>query len=270
MASIAPARKRAHYPSQIKLFGECRRRYRLKVVERRKVDEPFSPGLEKGRVAHDVLKLCGAEWMLSGGMPADLRSLVAGRLPRDEYPADAAWEADVAEVVEWVKFGLSYLDPYATVLGVELFLRRSYRPDDGADPVPLGVVVDIVLLRTDDHGERFIEVVDYKTGKHFEDEGVAPVVTRFALKPLIAKHLPGEGFAPVVYTELYLAKRVPRTQELTLPACLEGWEEVKRTVAQIEAEEVWAPTPSPLWQWCPFNGNGCWPDTADGESDDIW
>ena len=31
-------------------------------------------------------------------------------------------------------------------------------------------------------------------------------------------------------------------------------EEVERAVA---AETTWAPSPSPLCEWCPFNGNGC-------------
>jgi len=267
MTRSTPSRR---YPSHLELFKQCRRRYFLKVVERRKAKEPLSPALEKGRVAHEVLKICGTDLKESACLPADLRTLVAARLPSDRYPTIAAWEADVAEVVGWVKYGLSYLDPYATVLGVELFIDRTFRPDDGGAPIPLGVVLDIILLRTDDTGEQFIEVIDYKTGRNIEESSLAPVMARFVLKPLIGKHLPGDGFAPVVYTSLYLAKRLPRSQELTLPSCLEAWEEVKRTVAQIEAEDVWAPMPTPLCQWCPFNGDGCNPTLAEEEDDGLW
>ena len=34
---------------------------------------------------------------------------------------------------------------------------------------------------------------------------------------------------------------------------------VKRTLAAIAAESTWAPSPSPLCEWCPFNSNGCDP-----------
>ena len=258
-----------HYPTQLELFHQCRRRYLLKVVERRSREEPFNPSLAKGIVTHDVLKLCGSELKSTASLPADLRSLVAPRLSREQYLTDLSWENDVSEIVEWVKFGLTYIDPYASILGVELFLDRTYRSEDCSAPVALGVVVDLLLLRTDKNGNRFLEVIDYKTGKHMEEPTFASVMARFALKRLIDRHLPGDLFAPVVFTQLYLTKRLHRSQELTPPECLAGWEVITRTIAAIEAEEEWAPNPSPLCQWCTFNGNGCSPEAPDTNGD-LW
>jgi hypothetical protein len=257
------------YPSHLERFQQCRRRYHLQMRGPRPLDQPFSAALAKGNVAHEVLKICGKEWQESVSMPADLRSLVAPRLPRDFYPSQATWETDVDEVVEWVKYGLSYLDPYAAILGVEQFLARTFRPDDGSPPIPLGVVIDLLLLRTDSQGARFFEIIDYKTGKHLDASLFAPVMSRFVLKRLINTHLPGESFAPVVFTELYLCKRHVRTSEMTLERCLADWEEVKRTLAEISAETTWAPTPSPLCEWCAFNGNGCDP-TLEEDVVGIW
>jgi hypothetical protein len=169
--------------------------------------------------------------------------LTAPRLPRGVYPSAAAWESDVAQVVEWVKYGVSYLDPYATILGVERFLDRTYYPEDGSGPIPLGVVIDLLMLRMDSNGRRFIEILDYKTGKHLDGSLFVPVFSRFVLKRLVDATLPGENFAPVVFTELYVAKRHVRTSELTLERCLADWEEVKRTLAAIAAESTWDPTP---------------------------
>lgn len=260
---LSPAPTRRLYPTQLELFQQCRRRYHLKVVQRRPVDQPFSSALAKGNVAHEVLKICGREWMASASMPADLRALVAPRLPRLHYASSAAWEADVAEVVGWVTYALSSLDPYATILGVELFLDRTFRPDNDSAPTPLGAVIDLLLLRTDSNGAKFLEIVDYKTGKHLDGSLFAPVISRFVLKRLIAKHLPGDTFAPVVFTELYLAKQQVRSSEMTLERCLADWAEVKRTLADIAVESTWAPTPSPLCDWCPFNGNGCVPSSEE-------
>lgn len=270
----APIRSRAAYPrrlypSHLELFQQCRHRFRLKVVERRPVADQPGPALAKGNAAHAVLKICGREWMETASMPADLRSLVVPRLPRADYASDAEWERDVAEVTDWIKYGLSSLDPYAQILGVEQFLERTYSPEDSSIPIPLGAVVDLILLRTDQAGARFIEVVDYKTGKNLDASLFAPVLTRFVLRPLIKRHLPGDDFVPVLFTELYLAKEHVRTSELTLTRCLDDWEEVKRTLAAITAESTWPATPSPLCEWCPFNGNGCTP-TIDEEPGTLW
>jgi hypothetical protein len=258
-----------HYPTQLELFHQCRRRYLLKVVERRAVSEPFSPALAKGIAAHDVLKVCGNELRATASVPADLRPLVKARLSIREYLTDLSWSHDVDEVVEWIKFGLSHIDPYATILGVELFLDRTFRPDSGSAPLALGIVVDLLLLRTDETGERFLEVIDYKTGKRMEDQTFAPVMARFALKRIIDRHLPGVAFPSVVFTELYLAQGAVRSQELTFPTVLAKWEEVNSTISAITSEKAWAPKPSPLCRWCPFNGNGCTPESAE-DSGDLW
>jgi hypothetical protein len=133
----------------------------------------------------------------------------------------------------------------------------------------LGVVIDLILLRTDSQRAQFIEIIDYKTGKHLDASLFALVLSRFVLKRLINTHLPGESFAPVIFTELYPGKRHVRTNEMTLERCLADGEEVKRTLAGIAAETSWAPTPSPLCEWCPINGNGCEP-TSKEDSMSLW
>ncbi len=263
------ASPRRLYPSHLELFQQCRHRFRLKVVERRPVADQPGPALAKGNVAHAVLKICSREWMETASMPADLRALVAPRLLRADYASDADWERDVAEVVDWVRYGLTYLDPYAQILGVEQFLERTYFPEDGSTPIPLGAVVDLILLRTDATGAPFIEVVDYKTGKNLDASLFAPVLTRFVMRPLIKRLFPGNDFFPVLFTELYLARQHVRTSELTQARCEDDWEEITRTLAAITAEEMWPATPSPLCEWCPFNGNGCTP-MIDEESGTLW
>jgi hypothetical protein len=255
------------YPSHLKLFADCRRRYRWKVVERRCVAEPFSPALAKGNAAHQILKRC-----LDGlrqpepSLPMDIAGLVRGRLPLEHYPSALARDADVAEVTGWVKRALGHLGPHDEVLGAELFLRRGYRGDEECAPFEAAALVDLVLLRAAPDGERYVELVDWKTGRSGWEDPFAPVIARFAAKPLIAQHLPGVQSPRVVYTWLYLAEGEPVSLELDLGLCAERWEEVKRAVGEIRAEQTWAPSPSPLCGFCPFNGNGC--DAAAAPPDD--
>src|SRR4051794_15845202 len=118
MATAPHASHGPHYPSQLKLFGDCRKRYLLKVIERRRVEEPFSPTLEKGKVAHAVLKLCATRIMHDPAATfADLDRLVALQLPREPYPSTPSWRSDIDEVSAWITYGLAYLDPRATILG---------------------------------------------------------------------------------------------------------------------------------------------------------
>lgn len=271
MAHVQFPTRQLHYPSQLKLFRECRRRYHLKVVERHRVDEPFSPSLEKGKVAHAVLKICADGLMRERPhLPANLADLVAPRLPRDAYPSDASWRHDTAEVINWVKYALSYLDARGEILGAELFLNRHFPSEEGHRGFSVGTVLDLVLLRHDDDGP-YIEVIDYKSGRSGRDDPLSPVIARFVLKRLIKRHLPDGGFGRVVYTELYLAEKVPRPLELDLPLCMERWEEIKCLLAEIEAEKAFPPSPSPLCGFCPFNGNGCLAAVGEQANDgELW
>jgi hypothetical protein len=66
---------------------------RVELIGERRASEPSSSSaLIKGTVAHQVLKICGREWMTSASMPADLRSLVAPRLPRSQAASHGVWE----------------------------------------------------------------------------------------------------------------------------------------------------------------------------------
>jgi hypothetical protein len=271
MTTTALAPTGPHYPSHLKDFTECRRRYQLKVIERRKVDEAFSSALTKGNVAHTVLKLCADELRRTPRRHvSDLHTLVEPRLLRAPYPSDLAWRADVEEIVSWVRYGLSYLKD-TTIIGAELFLRREYPGDDECEAFTVGARIDLVLLRRDEDGEPYVEVVDYKSGRSGWEDPLAPVMARFVLKTLLRQQLPARTFSRVVYTWLYLAERAPHRLELELDLCLERWDEVKRVVAEIGAEELFPPSPSPYCRFCPYsNGNGCPIGLIEEDDGELW
>jgi PD-(D/E)XK nuclease superfamily len=272
MATTTAAPNGPHYPSHFDLYRKCPRRYWLKVIERRRVDEPFSAPLEKGRVAHAVLKTCANHQMkLPPSCPANLHALVEALLPREPYASDAAWRVDVEEIVGWVKYALEYIGSPAKILGAELFRIRKYRGDEECAPFTAGALLDLILLRRDANDNLYAELVDYKTGKSGWENPLAPVISRFVAKPLLDPHLPGGPSARVVWTELFVAERVAQHTELDLQLCAEGWEQLKRLVVEIGAEEVFPPSPSPQnCRFCPYSGNGC--DAAMPEDDDgeLW
>lgn len=259
------------YPSHLKLFSECRRRFLYKIVERRRVEEPPSVALAKGNAVHSILKASLKSLMLPNPrLPLDLEGLVRGRLPLELYRSESIRQADVAEVTAWLKSAYSYLGPSDEVLGVEQFLRRRYPGDEFCEPFEAAALVDLVLLRGAPDGEPYVELIDWKTGRSGWEDPLAPVMARFVAKPLIARGLPGARNPRVVFTWNYLAEQDRVSLELDLGTCAERWEEVKRSVSEIHSEERWEPSPSPLCGFCPFNGNGC--DAAMTQPDDgqLW
>jgi hypothetical protein len=66
--------------------------------------------LERGRVFHDVVKLCiDLLNRVPPSCPARLHDVVRSRLPRWLYATDDAWHADVDLIVDWVKTALTYI-----------------------------------------------------------------------------------------------------------------------------------------------------------------
>jgi hypothetical protein len=157
------------------------------------------------------------------------------------------------------------------ILGAELSLKRTFPGDDNYDPFIAGARIDLVLLRTDKDGTPFIELVDWKTGRRGWANPFAPVISRYVATPLIHRHLPAGTNGTVVWTEFFVAERNATHTALTLPRCLEAWEQVKVLVDEIDSETVFPPAPSPqTCRFCPFAGNGC--DAAMPEADDgnLW
>lgn len=268
-SSLSSAKPSRHFPSHLELYGQCPRRYRLKVLDRRQVQESFSPAIVKGNAAHTVLKDCLRRRATVGSDPDNLLALVERHLPSVGYSSESAWAHDVTEVLGWVNYGLSKVDPRATILGTERFLDRRHRASASGQPITLSVVVDVLLLREDGNGRPFFEVIDFKSGQRFDNSPYPPIFARFALRQMIKSHLPDDEFAKVLFSEVYLAKQSVRTVDLDLPTCLQRWDEVTNVVAAIENDTLWAPNPSPMCSWCPFNGDGCNPDAAE-DSDNLW
>lgn len=262
---------RALYPSAIEQYQQCARRFYLQRVERHPTNNESSPAMAKGIAAHNVLRGCGEQLKRTGGFPTDIRQLASVELARHPELSEAWRDGDIADLTQWIKFGLSSIDQHATVLVVEQFAERPLRMDNGTR-ITFGARLDLVLLRIDQTGESFIEVVDYKTGKNLDQAQFPPVLARFVLRRQIDQHLkqlPKSSFGRVIVTEIYLSREEIRRQEMTREKCIYDWDAVTHVIADLMANREWKPTPSPMCEWCPYLGNPCTVHAFDG-TEDLW
>lgn len=269
LSSYSP--HRAIYPSAIEQYQQCARRFYFQRVARHPSKSQSSPAIAKGNATHNVLKLCGEQLRRTGDFPKDIRQLVSVELARHPELSDE-WRADdIKDLTEWVEFGLAAIDRHAQVLGVEQFAERPIRLADGSR-ITFGAKLDLVLLRIDQNGESFIEVVDYKSGKNLDQAQFPPVLARFVLKRQIDQHLqqPVKGrFGKIYFTEIYLFREELRRQEMTRERCDHDWDALMQVVSELVSNREWKPTPSPMCEGCPYLGNPCEVHAFDG-SEELW
>ncbi len=249
-----------HTPSGLSLYA-CPQRYYLQKIVHHPADEAFSPALARGKAIHRVLEACGHALRRGETPPGDLKARAMVALPRDGYPDERAWAEDVAAVLAQAEVGLRHLATGRRVLAVEAFLRYPYRGDAATPPFVLGATADVILEGVDDCDERFLEVIDWKTGR---GRGV-DLIQELALR-IVAKHT-YKGYAYIVSTTAFLAEDATWSIVRDDVSCRRIWGEMKATVAAIEAEERWEPLASTRCLWCPYFRNGCALDRTKGAVD---
>ncbi len=251
--SIAGARRPVFYPTQLSVYTQCPERYLRKYVERRRVEEGFSPALAKGQAAHTILAECFDLYRCKGAFPTNLRDRAEYYLPRGPYPHDRAWLHDVASIVDQVEFGLISFDRSAEVLAIEDAYEYAYPGSAGCPLFVLRAKVDRVIRYQDGA----IEHADYKTGNGTYTDPIQNVVSRI----VVGQHFRGE-YTAVRSSTVFLAGQAVRVDELTREQVQEVWQQIKQTVRAITSGDDWQPRRSSLCEWCPFYGNGCSLDVA--------
>ena len=261
----------AIYPSAIEQYQQCARRFYLQRVAHHPTINQSSPAMAKGNAVHNVFKTCGEQLRRTGSFPTEIPKLISVELARHPALSDTLLDGDIAELTDWVRFGLANIDRTAQVLGVEQFAERPIRMADDIR-ITFGAKLDLVLLRTGLNGEPFIEVIDYKSGQNLDQAQFPPVLSRFVLKRQIDQYLQlkmEKRFGRVLFTEIYLSRSEVRRQEMTREKCDHDWDALLQVVSELLSDRDWVPSPSPMCEWCPYLGNPCTVHAFDG-TEDLW
>ncbi len=255
------ARTSIFYPTHINAYLQCPERYYHERVERRRLDQPFSPALAKGIAIHEILdeatRTHRASSKLYDGpaIPFEFSDRAQRAVPRDRYLSDLEWNADVEYIVAAVKNGLNYLDGSVRILATEATYHFSYKEANSCPPFTLAAKVDLVLHRFDEQGVPLLEVVDYKSGLSVRPDPIQEIAARIVVRQ--NAHRFDVAYDHIRNTTLHVGAGTVVSQVIEADECGNRWSQIKQVVNAITEGRDWTPNPSPLCEWCPFFNNGC-------------
>ncbi len=263
LATATTSRPQTYYPSQLTTYLQCPERYLHRHVERRRVEEPFSPTLARGSAAHDALAEILETRRLGGTYPDGngLRRVVASHLPRGPYPSEITWETDVEGVCRQVEFALTTLGPSARILLVERTVtynaigRASGPGTPDAFPFTLRARLDLLAETranpgAEPHDADAVTLVayDWKSG------GRVDYLQSACAYLGVRRAYPG---VPIRVVTVLMGERRIHIDDWERDALRAAFRTIRRTIASIRAEEHWTPEPSNLCSYCAYDGNGC-------------
>ncbi len=273
-------RPEVYYPSHLTTYLQCPERYLHRHVERRRVEEPFSPTLARGSAVHDALAEILETRRLGGAYPDGdgLRRVVASHLPRGPYPNATTWQTDIEGVCRQVEFALTTLGPSVRILLVERTVTytaagRTSGPN-APDTFPFTLRARLDLLTEipanpgidpdgDDTGGATLVAYDWKSG------GRVDYLQSACIYLGVRRAHPGSRIR--VATVLMGERRV-HIDDWDRDTLRATYRTIRRAIASIRAEESWTPEPSNLCSYCAYDGNGCslTETTAGAEEEEEW
>lgn len=245
-------------PTKLKAFSTCPHRVRLQYIDKVPSPQPFNLFLQQGTIAHNML--ADAAKRIRSGVAlrsADELLVWATRGMHPQYfPSPDARESAAQTIVRWVQYGIGHIDHEAEFLLIERNSSRTMPWRPAGTRLTVSTRPDLILYRTDAEGERFVEIVDYKTGSQWMDE-VPPVTMRFVCKDVFQKIATDTSTLRMQFTYVYLEHRETEVIALTPEYCAMSWGKVTDTIELMMAEREWPVRPSRLCNYCPYNGSTC-------------
>lgn len=226
-------------------------------IDRAEGKREYSIFLDKGIIAHDILRRQAL--LAQSGQPFLTEDWITRhafeRLPDHEFPSPEMKQSEANDIVRWVRFGLQQIDRDAQFLVIERYEIEKWAFAEDAT-YSFGARPDLIMLRTDVDGQPFIEFVDYKTGKPYDDP-ITPLLTRSVFRKTLAQRLGDLGQMRMVFTWSWLDKANTERIEMDREYYELHWPLVSGELKRLINEREWITQPSILCNYCPFQGNHC-------------
>lgn len=247
-------------PSSLKIYGQCPYRIRLQYIDRIPRPDIFVPFFAIGNATHSALGTI-AQQMKAGTSPIgpeQIRILCQLHMPMFQYPSEETWEVEVQKVLRWVDLGRRYLESLHADewLLIEHWEKRDLPLLPSRARYALGAKPDLVVRRLDEDGEPLIHIIDYKTGKVYEEPDV-PVIQRFVLRQHLQEWTGDASATNVRFTWYWLDENYRKDVDLTLEHCTYAWPGIVQQMESLVTETEWEPTPSHMCVYCPYYQNYC-------------
>ncbi len=245
-------------PSKLRDYASCPHRVRLQHVDQVPGRQEWSLIFEEGKIAHSIL--ADAAKRLRARVPLrtsdDVLAWIRRGLPRHRFPSEAAHDASVRKIERWVRYGLDQLDPEAQFLNIENIGSRTFPMEPANARLTISTRPDLILLRLDDEGAPFVDIVDYKTGSVWVD-AIAPITMRFVFKELLQKVATDTLNLPVRFTYVFLEHNETEVIPLTPEYRETAWAEVLTLAGQLVLEREWPARPSNFCHYCQYHEWHC-------------
>jgi hypothetical protein len=244
-------------PKALKMFGQCPRQVKFAYIDQLEARGSNSVFLTNGNVAHSLLKHQAYQARAGREFASDERihDMAIRRLHPPLYAIAEDRALHARDITRWVRYGTSHIDRTAEFLKIEQGDSYTHGIDNANNYAFYGRP-DLVMLRADEHGEQFLEFVDYKTGKRWTDD-VTPLLTRFAFTKYIQQRFGSTSAIRMVFTWPWLNAELTDRIEIDREYFGYQWPSVTAEFRALVAEREWPAQPSKLCGYCPYQGTHC-------------
>lgn len=247
-------------PSSLKAFGECPSRIKMRYLQNLDPPERWIRVFGLGNATHSALGTIAQQMKVGAELIGDeqVRNLARLHLPEREYPTPESREADILQVLEWVRRGTAWLKTLDVQewLLIEQKQRRAVPLFPARTTYELLTKPDLIVKRLDADGNPFIQIIDWKTGQEREEPDV-PVIMRYAIRENLQRWTGDATAATVEFTWFWLDLGYRTPFDCSTERCTDAWPGILKQMEDLATETEWRATPGWHCRFCPYYQNHC-------------
>lgn len=248
-------------PTVLKSYGDCPSRIKMQYLQKLDVPEKWVRAFAVGRPTHNALRTIAQQ--LRDGAPAfisddQIRNLCRFEMPIAQYSSEEAREADIQNVIRWVRKGQAWLESLQVDewLRIEQYEERDFTMFPAQVPYSMITKPDLVLRQTDEEGQPYFHIIDWKTGSVWEHPDV-PVIMRYALHDRLEEWTGEANGANVLFTWYWLEHDYRKGVDVSYEYSTYYWPDIVKQMRSLALEKDWIATPGYHCNFCPYYKNFC-------------